>query len=186
MNVSGWKRSSRKVLCLALLLPGAASCVGGEGDALSLLYVHHSNTMEYADGTLTLAEANPLMLFFSDRPNRVFGHIKMRDFVSLWGQGEESFEAVPPNATLSVSQEHAAPLDAVVVLTNPRLSGTSLQYDIELLEGIVPSSGGASVLFIDNRSFIGDAARGVGAPGAAVAGDTEMATGGGTIHHVVN
>lgn len=41
------------------------------------------------------------------------------------------------------------PEDAVVVLTEPRLSDGELAYSIDVLEGAVPASTGPVTLFID-------------------------------------
>ena len=41
------------------------------------------------------------------------------------------------------------PSDAVVVLRDPVVSGSSLSYSIEVLEGAVPAESGAVTLFID-------------------------------------
>ena len=68
-----------------------------------------------SDGaTLTLRDVTPATLFFSDRPQRVVGHMTTTDFVELWGEGDNSFEADPPNAVLSFVEPGAdAPTDAV-------------------------------------------------------------------------
>ena len=68
-----------------------------------------------SDGaTLTLRDVTPATLFFSDRPQRVVGHMTTADFVELWGEGDNSFEADPPNAVLSFVEPGAdAPTDAV-------------------------------------------------------------------------
>ena len=61
-----------------------------------------------SDGaTLTLRDVTPSTLFFSDRPQRVVGHMTTADFVELWGEGDNSFEADPPNAVLSLVEPGA-------------------------------------------------------------------------------
>ena len=52
-------------------------------------------------GTLTLTDVTPSTLYFSDRPQRVVGHMTTEDFVDLWGVGDNSFESDPPNAVLA-------------------------------------------------------------------------------------
>ena len=44
-------------------------------------------------------------------------------------------------------------LNVVVQLRNPRLNGNNLLYDIKLVEGVLPASGDAAVLFIDVLGF---------------------------------
>jgi hypothetical protein len=104
-----------------------------------------------SDGTtLTLRGITPATLYFSDRPQRVVGHMATRDFVDLWGVGENSFASDPPNAVLAFIQPgETVPGDAVVVIREPRIEDGQLSYGIEVLEGTVPSTGGPVTLFID-------------------------------------
>ena len=104
-----------------------------------------------SDGaTLTLGDVTPSTLFFSDRPQRVVGHMTTAQFVELWGEGDNSFEADPPNAVLSFLEPGAdAPTDAVIVIKNPTLEGGQLSYSVDLLEGTVPTHAGPVTLFID-------------------------------------
>jgi hypothetical protein len=104
-----------------------------------------------SDGaTVTLQDVTPATLYFSDRPERVAGHMATTDFVDLWGEGENSFEADPPNAVLSFVDAGAdAPTDAVVVIKKPTLASGHLSYSIDVLEGTVPPQGGPVTLFID-------------------------------------
>ena len=44
----------------------------------------------------------------------------------------------------------ATAVDVVVVLRNPKQEGTTLTYDVVVLEGPAAVSGGPAVLFIDN------------------------------------
>jgi hypothetical protein len=87
-------------------------------------------------------------------------------FVPLWSQGKDSFLKDNPNATLSVFHGDKVS-DLVVELSNPRLSGNDLSYDVKVLEGTLLAQGGACALFIDiiamprtPYSFAGAARRG--------------------------
>ncbi len=104
-----------------------------------------------SDGTtLTLRDVTPSTLFFSDRPQRVVGHMTTADFVELWGEGDNSFEADPPNAVLSFVEPGAdAPTDAVIVIKKPSLNDGQLSYSVDVLEGTVPIEAGPVTLFID-------------------------------------
>jgi hypothetical protein len=104
-----------------------------------------------SDGsTLTLRGVTASTLYFSDRPQRVVGHMTTADFVDLWGVGDNSFETDPPNAVLAfVKPDEAVPEDAVVVISAPRLGDGELSYAIKVLEGTVPATGGPVTLFID-------------------------------------
>lgn len=104
-----------------------------------------------SDGTtLTLEAVGPSTLYFSDRPQRVVGHMATTDFVELWAEGENSFEDDPPNAVLAFLEPgDEAPDDAVVVIQAPRLEDGRLSYSIEVLEGTIPAQAGPVTLFID-------------------------------------
>jgi hypothetical protein len=71
---------------------------------------------------VTLQGVTPSTLYFSDRPQRVVGHMTTADFVELWGEGENSFASDPPNAVLAfLGSGEDAPQDAVVVIKDPEL-----------------------------------------------------------------
>jgi len=115
------------------------------------MFVQTAQGIESAGGTLTLRGVTPSTLYFSDRPQRVVGHMSTADFVDLWAIGDNSFESDPPNAVLSFLEPGGeVPEDAVVVLTKPNLVGAGdLAYSIEVLEGEVPAHAGPVTLFID-------------------------------------
>ena len=115
------------------------------------MFVQTAQGISSEDGTLTLRGITPSTLYFSDRPQRVVGHMATTDFVDLWGVGDNSFETDPPNAVLSFLESGAdVPTDAVIVLTAPSLSGNGdLTYSIDVLEGNVPAQTGPVTLFID-------------------------------------
>lgn len=112
------------------------------------LFVQNSSGLSATKGRIVLRGVNPQTICFSDRPDRVAGHMATTDFVPMWGQGSDSFLKDPPNATLSVIQGGKVE-SAVVTLRNPRLTGGDLAYDITVLEGALPARSGACSLFID-------------------------------------
>jgi hypothetical protein len=119
-------------------------------EAEESMFVQTAQDAAGADGVLTLRGVTPSTLYFSDRPQRVVGHMTTADFVELWGEGDNSFEADPPNAVLSFLEAgDAAPEDAVVVLTAPHLEDGELSYSVDVLEGTLPTEAGPVTLFID-------------------------------------
>lgn len=141
-------------LAILSLLVGCASTSGaGSSKAASepehLLFVQSSAGMESSPGRLTLKGVSPTTVFFADRPEREAGHSSMAGFVATWGEGADSFAADPPNATLSVLSGEDEVANVVVTLSNPRLEGTDLTYDVNTLEGDLPETGGGAALFID-------------------------------------
>jgi len=113
-----------------------------------LLFVQSSEGITFANGTMTLRGVDPITIAFADRPERFAGHMPTSDFIPLWSQGKDSFLKDPPNATVSVFHDNNVS-SLVVVLRNPRLAGGNLSYDVQVLEGTPPASGGEASLFID-------------------------------------
>jgi hypothetical protein len=105
-----------------------------------------------AANTLRLVNVSKQTLYFSDRPVRLAGHLKMADYLEEWTKqaGSDSFRNDPPNATLSVYEPGQADNTlAVVELTNPVIDGADLVYTYKLIDGKMPKAGGATSLFID-------------------------------------
>jgi hypothetical protein len=99
---------------------------------------------------VTLHGLSPATLYFSDRPQRVVGHLTTKQFIEEWDLGENSFAADPPNAVISfVEDGDQTPEDAIVVLKDPVLTGDSVTYTIEMLEGSLPAKGELVSVFID-------------------------------------
>lgn len=119
-----------------------------EADEIEALFVQTAHDVSYDDGKLTLHTLAPTTLFFSDRPDRVTGHITSQEFVDSWDQGDDSFESNPPNAVLSIFHPDGVS-DVVVELMSPDLSGNEITYDVLILDGEMPAAGGPSALFID-------------------------------------
>ncbi len=114
------------------------------------LMVLNADGASIADGVLTLTGISNNTILFADRPVRAAGHQTTEQFINQWGNGTDSFAADPPNATVSVlggAGDEVA--DAVVTLTNPALIGTTLTFQVTVLEGNLVGDGPAAV-FIDN------------------------------------
>jgi len=119
-----------------------------KADKIEALFVQNAASMAYEGGRLTLNGIAPTTLMFSDRPQRVTGHVPSEEFLDSWGDGDDSFADDPPNAVLSTfSDEHVN--DVVVVLQDPVMDGDQMSYKVEILDGEMPASGGPSSLFID-------------------------------------
>ena len=112
------------------------------------LFVQNAQSIHYEDGKLTLKGVSPTTIMFSDRPERIAGHMATARFVPFWSKGKDSFLSDPPNATLSIVHEDKAH-DVVVELRDPVLKGDELSYNIRVLEGEMPAQGGPVSLFID-------------------------------------
>jgi hypothetical protein len=119
-----------------------------QADEIEALFVQSAAGMAYEDGRLSLYGVAPTTLLFSDRPQRVTGHVPTEEFLDSWGEGDDSFADDPPNAVLSTFSDDEVN-DVAVVLQDPALDGDRFSYQVEILDGEMPASGGASSLFID-------------------------------------
>ncbi len=121
-----------------------------ELEDIEAMFVQVAKSMTAVDEKVTFHGLSPATLFFSDRPQRVVGHLTAKQFVEEWGKGENSFAVDPPNAVISFLEEgDEAPEDAIVVLKDPQLEGDAITYGYEVLEGAVPPSGEHVSVFID-------------------------------------
>ena len=125
-----------------------AQDTGTQADEFEALYAQTAAGMAYEEGRLMLDGIGATTLYFSDRPQRITGHIPTDEFFDTWGEGDNSFADDPPNAVLSIFSEDEVN-DVVVVLKDPALDGDQMSYQVEILDGEIPASGGASSLFID-------------------------------------
>jgi len=121
-----------------------------ELDEIDALFVQTSLAAEHVDGRIILRSVSPSTLYFSDRPQRVVGHIGTPQFVDIWGVGENNFAEDPPNAVLAfLPQGTETPRDVVLEITDPVLAGTDLSCAAKVLEGTLPARSVGCTLFID-------------------------------------
>jgi hypothetical protein len=119
-------------------------------EEMEALFVQTAASMTSDGRTIKLQGISPSTLYFSDRPKREVGHMSTRQFLEVWGAGENSFAQNPPNAVLSFAEPgDRLPEDAVVVIQDPHLEDGVLSYGINLLDGTVPATTGPCALFID-------------------------------------
>jgi hypothetical protein len=102
------------------------------------------------DGTtLTLTSIAPNSIVFADRPVRAAGHSMTATLLDEWNHGD-SFANDPPNATISVFGATEDEIrDAVVVLKSPKLDGTTLTFQVDVLDGSIDGATGPAAIFID-------------------------------------
>ena len=145
----------RALMSLGLLAvaTGATVVIAAPGDSpdkkVQMLFVQSAKGASLDGGKLTLNGVSPTTVYFSDRPNRIAGHVATPEMIPLWGEGKNSFTKDPPNATLSVFAKDGTVANVVVELKNPKLTGDQLVYDVKVLQGKLPAAGEAASLFID-------------------------------------
>jgi hypothetical protein len=121
-----------------------------EDGLVELLFVQKSAGISFDGEALTLLDVDPQTLFFSDRPQDIAGFLSFEQLVKLVGEGPDSFKEDPPNATLVVFGGDTTAEVVMELSASPRLEGKDMIFpSIYIIEGDLPSTGGASALFID-------------------------------------
>ena len=105
---------------LAGALLAVAACGDGDDRAEPPQYfftqTSHGALLE--DSTLTLFRVSGQTGWFTDRPSRKAGQILTEEFLSLWGDGENSFADEPPNADFTCTIDGEV-VNYVVELSSP-------------------------------------------------------------------
>jgi len=166
---------------LAAVMLSMAACAttsttsATSSEAPQLMFVQSAEdlSVDPAANTLRLVKINQQTLFFSDRPQRIAGHLKMDDYLKEWTAqaGKDNFGADPPNASLSVYEPGRSGNTVVVVeITNPVVDGTDLIYSYKIINGTLPANGGPTSLFIDWIGVGGGVGRGFHGVGVGLRG----------------
>ncbi len=141
---------------------------------LMFVQVGEDLKVDEAAKTLRLVKVGQQTLYFSDRPVRIAGHLKMSEYLQEWTSkaGKDNFGADPPNAVVSV-YEAGQPDSTLTVaeITNPRVEGPDLVYNYKVIKGKLPASGGQTAIFIDwvgAGGGVGAGFHGVGVGGRGV------------------
>lgn len=123
--------------------------VSQSGPVPSLAVINSSGaTLDGGKLVLTGVASNAIV--FADRPVRAAGHVTTEQFIMQWDEGKDNFAIDPPNATISVLGGDGSDVsDAVVTLKTPKLEGTTLTFDVAVLEGSLAGASGPAALFID-------------------------------------
>lgn len=140
------------LMAAAILLSAGLNPAGAAQDKVQLMFVQSAESFKADANTLRLINASPQTIYFSDRPVRVAGHITMPAYLEEWtaAAGPNNFSSDPPNATLSVYEAgQESNTLTIVEISEPVVDGKDLVYHYKLIEGKVPSAGGATALFID-------------------------------------
>lgn len=136
------------------MLVAVASTIGktqhviDESQSPSFLFTISATSGSFEDGQLTLTGV-PLVVYFSDRPARIAGHISLQDFATMWSKGANSFAMDAPNAQLSILGQSPG-TQAIVTLSDLEISGTSATFRVETLDGTIPGTFGQATLFLDD------------------------------------
>lgn len=128
------------------------SLVRAQTAPLQFMFVQMAESLIATEDSIRLLGVSPQTVFFTDRPNRIAGHLTMAAYLEEWTAraGPDNFAADPPNASLSVyepgREENGI---SIIRISHPRLDGRDLSYRYRAIQGPVPRAGGATTLFID-------------------------------------
>lgn len=145
---------TRYAKAAVLLVAGVitASGCGGksqdESEEPAFLLVQSSRGFQYDGDRLVVQGTSPSTTFFSDRPDRIAGHLPL-ELAYAWGRsGDDNFVDDPPNATLSIL-EGGEMANVVLTISEAVITGDTISFAVDVLEGEVPARGGPNTLFID-------------------------------------
>ena len=100
------------------------------------------------EGDILTLKGIPLVVYFSDRPVRVAGHITLEKFAGMWDKGVNSFKADPPNAELAI-YDKKGDKHAILIISSPEVKGDTISFKVRLISESIPKSLWHSTLFID-------------------------------------
>jgi len=136
-------------IAVLMVITGFAYAVDSAGP--NYLFVINFDNGTYADGKLTLnGNGQSNVVYFSDKPQVESGHMGIKKFVTIWGEGEQNFNSIPPNSTLSIIKDEVEN-NSVFILSNPKVDGTAITFDAELVSGKPTAKFEAGGLFLDTK-----------------------------------
>ncbi len=134
----------------AIKAPAEKTIGQAKPEIVPSLIVLNADGATLEGNTLTLKGVATNSIIFADRPVRSAGHALTTHLIEEWADGSDSFAKDPPNATVSVFTKGADDVqDAVVVLKNPKLDGTTLTFTVDVLESNLAAADGPASVFID-------------------------------------
>lgn len=147
----------KPILLAVLLLISLMSCDFGkkttphvidEKQSPRYIFVLNAKSGYYQNKELTLKDINSVV-YFSDRPNRVAGHMELSKFPTLWkGKDDEGLTA--RCAILSIMDPEE---EIVIELSNPTITGNTITFNYKNIPTDFPKKFSACSLFIDMPSI---------------------------------
>ncbi|MCP4229152.1 MAG: hypothetical protein GY771_03265 [bacterium] len=143
----------KTILAIYLLLAAATTTVTAdhvinESENPQFLFVLSAESGSYEGETLTLTGV-PSVVYFSDRPYRISGHLSLQEFAENWEEGVDNFTVDPPNATLCTFNDNGDNNVVIELIGAPDILGDSIIFRVRVLLGNLPEMISVSSLFID-------------------------------------
>lgn len=159
MNAFSKKKIMKKLALACLLLLGACSKeskpkaqhIIDTSQAMPYVFVLSSPSGIYSEDVLTLKPV-PAVVYFSDRPHLVAGHLTMKDFVEKWSGVKKASSDETPNAVLSVLDQDKT-TEFILELAEPKLSEDQLQMKVLKVDGKLPTTFGTNSIFIEMKGL---------------------------------
>ena len=86
-----------KRILFSLILVFVISAASYAQSGPNYLFVINFDSGTYKDGKLTLVgNGQSNVIYFSDKPVVESGHMGIKKFVEIWGEGEQNFNSIPP------------------------------------------------------------------------------------------
>ncbi|MFG1425464.1 hypothetical protein [Roseixanthobacter glucoisosaccharinicivorans] len=111
---------------------------------IEMMLTQQAVSMSYDGKSLVLTGVAPLTTFAVDRPERIGGTMTTEQFAKLWNVTADIFKNDPPNAALTILGD--TPTQVVVELSHVTQSGSTLTFEVGLLDGDLPAKGGPVTL----------------------------------------
>lgn len=119
-------------------------------EGCNALFVIRAKGMSFDGSRMVLRGTDPNITYFCDRPVRTAGHMTIDAMKEIVTRGKNNFLENPPNAAVSIFDADGNITDVVVVLPSaPKVKGDQFDFEVRVLDGTLPTKGGAVVLFID-------------------------------------
>lgn len=98
---------------------------------------------------LTLLDLAPTTIWLLARPTERVGHMATGTFLDLWWDPASRLGSAALMADLGQADPEASTVDPCIFrVSAPRISGSGLRFDLEVLSGALPPHSGACVLFV--------------------------------------
>jgi hypothetical protein len=141
----------KTIFSLVLILAFSVLGYAVDSTGPNYLFVINFDNGTYADGKLTLnGNGQSNVIYFSDKPQVESGHMGIKKFVTIWGEGEQNFNSIPPNSTLSIIKDEVEN-NSIFILSNPKVDVTAITFDAELVSGKPTAKFEAGGLFLDTK-----------------------------------
>jgi hypothetical protein len=145
-----WKLMMLAAVMVVAVMGVFLTPMQGDGSRdVDYVFAQTADGGSYADGVLTL-EGVSTTVFFSDRPNRLVGHMPNEKFAGQWDDMDENDDDDSLGAILSIHDAEEAGA-VIALLEPPAIDGQTISYLVEVVEGSIPATFGPASLFIDTE-----------------------------------